>query len=129
VENSLDVIALERTDMYHGLYHVLGGVLSPMDGIGPDQLRIALLISRIEARAAEKLPTELIMATNQSLEGEATVSYIAQQLQPFASSGMLTISRIARGLPMGSDIEYADPTTLARALEGRNTVPYGDSSR
>jgi recombination protein RecR len=128
VEGSLDVIALEKTGMYHGLYHVLGGALSPMDGIGPDQLRIGLLINRIETRAAAGDQTELIMATNPSLEGEATASYISKELQKLVSSGQLTISRIARGLPMGSDIEYADPTTLARALEGRNTVPHGNSS-
>ena len=126
VENSLDVIALEAASAYKGLYHVLGGVLSPMDGIGPDQLRIALLMHRIETRTAADKPTELIMATNQSLEGEATTSYIVQELQSHVASGKLSISRIARGLPMGSDIEYADPTTLARALEGRNTVPHAD---
>ncbi|HSI20534.1 MAG TPA: recombination mediator RecR [Verrucomicrobiae bacterium] len=127
VEGSLDVIALEKAGSYHGLYHVLGGVLSPMDGIGPDQLRISLLVHRIETRANAGEQTEIIMATNLSLEGEATASYIAKELQSFVSGGTLKLSRIARGLPMGSDIEYADPTTLARALEGRNTVPYGDS--
>jgi recombination protein RecR len=129
VEGSLDVIALEKTGTYHGLYHVLGGVLSPMDGIGPDQLRISSLTNRIETRTAAGEATELIMATNPSLEGEATASYIAKELQQSVSGGKLTISRIARGLPMGSDIEYADPTTLARALEGRNTVPYGESTK
>lgn len=128
VEGSLDVIALENAGTYRGLYHVLGGVLSPMDGIGPDQLRISLLIHRIETRAKSGEKTELIMATNPSLEGEATASYVARELQPYTEAEQLTISRIARGLPMGSDIEYADPTTLARALEGRNTVQYGDSS-
>lgn len=129
VEGSLDVIALERAGTYTGLYHVLGGVLSPMDGIGPDQLRIKLLEQRIAARAEKNEKTELIMATNPSLEGEATASYVAKELQPFVLNGTLSISRIARGLPMGSDIEYADPTTLARALEGRNMVPYGDPHR
>lgn len=128
VEHSLDVIALEKAGMYHGLYHVLGGVLSPMDGIGPDQLRIASLIHRIESRAKAGDQTELIIATNPSLEGEATASYIVKDLQPLVQSSVLTISRIARGLPMGSDIEYADPTTLARALEGRNTVPHVESN-
>lgn len=127
VEGSLDVIALEKAGTYSGLYHVLGGVLSPMDGIGPDQLRINLLKNRIETRDAEEEKTELILATNPSLEGEATASYISKELQAFVANGRLSISRIARGLPMGSDIEYADPTTLARALEGRNTVPYGDT--
>jgi recombination protein RecR len=128
VENSLDVIALEKSGSFNGLYHVLGGVLSPMDGIGPDQLRISSLVHRIEMRSEANEKTELILATNPSLEGEATAAYITQQLQAFADKGTLTISRIARGLPMGSDIEYADPTTLARALEGRNTVQYGDAS-
>lgn len=123
VESSLDVIALEKAGSYHGLYHVLGGVLSPMDGIGPDQLRIALLTHRIETRAAAGEVTELIIACNPSLEGEATAAYITQQL---AHTEKLTISRIARGLPMGSDIEYADPSTLARALEGRNEVTYAN---
>jgi recombination protein RecR len=126
VEGPLDVIALEKASSYQGLYHVLGGVLSPMDGIGPDQLRIKLLTHRIETRAATGEKTELILATNPSLEGEATASYLSQQLEPFVTQQLLTISRIARGLPMGSDIEYADPTTLARALEGRNTVLYAD---
>ncbi len=129
VEGSLDVIALEKAGSYRGLYHVLGGVLSPMDGIGPDQLRIALLVHRIEARVGKGEGTEVILATNPSLEGEATASYISQQLQSLTDSNLLTISRIARGLPMGSDIEYADPTTLARALEGRNSVHYADHSR
>lgn len=128
VEGPLDVIALEKAGSYRGLYHVLGGALSPMDGIGPDQLRIKLLTHRIETRAAAGEKTELILATNPSLEGEATASYLSQQLQSFVEQNLLTMSRIARGLPMGSDIEYADPTTLARALEGRNTVRYADSA-
>jgi recombination protein RecR len=126
VESSLDVIAFEKAGGYHGMYHVLGGVLSPMDGIGPDQLRIRLLVERLSVRA-EGVQSEIIIATNPSLEGEATATYVAQELQPLVAAGTLTISRIARGLPMGSDIEYADPTTLARALEGRNAIPYGDS--
>lgn len=129
VEGSLDVIALEKAGSYQGLYHVLGGVLSPMDGIGPDQLRIGLLKQRVEERADKGEKTELIIATNPSLEGEATASYLAKELQAFVSDGTLELSRIARGLPMGSDIEYADPTTLARALEGRNTVPHADDHR
>jgi recombination protein RecR len=128
VEGSLDVIALEKSASYRGLYHVLGGVLSPMDGIGPDQLRIALLVHRIEALAEAGEVAEVILATNPSLEGEATAAYLSQQLQPFVDRSKLSVSRIARGLPMGSDIEYADPTTLARALEGRNSVHYADST-
>jgi recombination protein RecR len=122
VEGPLDVVALERTGLYHGLYHVLGGVLSPMDGIGPDQLRIQLLHNRLTERVDTEKSTELIMATNPSLEGEATASYLMQRFQPFIQKNLLTVTRIARGLPMGSDIEYADPTTLARALEGRNNL-------
>lgn len=126
VEGPLDVIALEKAGSYLGLYHVLGGALSPMDGIGPDQLRIQLLTHRIETRVAAGDKTELILATNPSLEGEATASYLSHQLQPFVDQKLLSMSRIARGLPMGSDIEYADPTTLARALEGRNAVQYAE---
>lgn len=122
VEGSLDVIALENTGLYRGRYHVLGGVLSPMDGIGPDQLRIRLLEERLEERATAQEKTELILATNPSLEGEATANYLTQRFQPFTNQEQLAITRIARGLPMGSDIEYADPTTLARALEGRNNL-------
>lgn len=120
VEGSLDVIALENTGLYHNRYHVLGGVLSPMDGIGPDQLRIDLLEKRLQELASAKTEAELILATNPSLEGEATATYLTQRFQDLTDAKLLKITRIARGLPMGSDIEYADPTTLARALEGRN---------
>ena len=116
VEGPLDVIALEKTGSFHGLYHVLGGALSPIDGIGPDQLRIHLLKERVDVRTGAM---EIILATNPSLEGEATAMYISQLLEP---ADDLTVSRIARGLPMGSDVEYADPTTLLRALEGRKTI-------
>lgn len=122
VEGSLDVIALERTDVIHGRYQVLGGVLSPMDGIGPEQLRIAILEGRITSRHELGEKTELIIATNPSLEGEATAVYLTKRFAPFLEAGTLQITRIARGLPMGSDIEYADPSTLARALEGRNNL-------
>lgn len=121
VQGPLDVIALERTGQYKGLYHVLGGALSPIDGIGPDQLRIGLLKHRLES-ATEAEPVELIIATNPSLEGEATATYLVQLLESEVEAKHVTITRIARGLPMGSDIEYADPTTLARALEGRNNL-------
>lgn len=121
VSGALDVIALERANLYHGLYHVLGGVLSPIDGVGPEQLRMGLLIKRVQATLQEKAELELIIATNPSLEGEATANYIQQLLEKLdpALCTRLSVTRIARGLPMGSDIEYADPTTLARALEGR----------
>jgi recombination protein RecR len=122
VEGPLDVIALERTGAYHAVYHVLGGVLSPIDGIGPDQLRIRLLEQRVKNRAEEGAVTEIILATNPSLEGEATSMYINQLLQPFIENKQVSVTRIARGLPMGSDLEYADPTTLLRALEGRKTL-------
>ena len=122
VEGPLDVIALERMSSYHGLYHVLGGALSPIDGIGPDQLRVGSLRTRVAARMEEGLPLELIIATNPSLEGEATAAYLQQIFQDRIDSTALQFSRIARGLPMGSDLEYADPTTLLRALEGRKQV-------
>jgi len=122
VEGPLDVIALEKTGSYDGFYHVLGGALSPIDGIGPDQLRIGLLSSRVAEKIAGGGSLELIIATNPSLEGEATSAYISQMFQEQTGQGSLTVSRIARGLPMGSDLEYADPTTLLRALEGRKTV-------
>ena len=122
VEGPLDVIALEKTGSYRGLYHVLGGALSPIDGIGPDQLRIRQLQTRVAAMLGEGVHPELILATNPSLEGEATAMYITQLLQEEADAEKLVISRIARGLPMGSDVEYADPTTLLRALEGRKPI-------
>lgn len=122
VEGPLDVIALERTSSYQGLYHVLGGALSPIDGIGPDQLRVGLLRNRVEEYMRKQQSLELIIATNPSLEGEATAAYLQQLFQEFITSTALQFSRIARGLPMGSDLEYADPTTLLRALEGRKQV-------
>lgn len=122
VEGPLDVIAIEKTGLYQGYYHVLGGALSPIDGIGPDQLRFALLQHRIETRVEAGQATELIIATNPSLEGEATAAYVLRMSEPFIAKKLVTLSRIARGLPMGSDIEYADPTTLARALEGRHQL-------
>ena len=122
VEGPLDVIALEKTGAYSGFYHVLGGALSPIDGIGPDQLRMRLLQSRVEKRVSEGHSTEIIIATNPSLEGEATAAYIFQEMAPFIEQGKIVVSRIARGLPMGSDVEYADPTTLLRAMEGRKIV-------
>lgn len=113
VEEPLDVIALEKTNMFHGLYHVLGGVISPIDGVGPDQLSIKSLIKRVKNTGV----TELIIATNPTTEGEATALYIQKQL-PAAT----TITRLARGLPIGSDLEYADQITLGRALEGRQIL-------
>jgi len=114
VEEPLDVLAIERTREYKGLYHVLHGVISPMDGIGPEDLRIRELIDRV----AESGAKELILATNPSLEGENTAMYIQRKL----SASGLRITRLARGLPMGGDLEYADEVTLARALEGRREM-------
>ena len=114
VEEPLDVLAIERTGEYRGLYHVLHGAISPVEGIGPDDLRIAELVGR--ARVAGV--TEVILATNTSLEGEATAMYIQRQLLPLE----LRVTRLARGLPVGGDLEYADAITLARALEGRQEM-------
>ncbi len=114
VEDPLDVIALERTGSYRGLYHVLHGTISPMEGIGPDRLRIKELVARVRLEEVE----EVILATNPNLEGEATAMYIARLLVPTG----VKVTRLARGLPVGSDLEYADEITLARALEGRREV-------
>lgn len=111
VSEPLDVVALEKSGSYKGLYHVLGGVISPVDGIGPDDLFIAQLVTRLKEEAAK----ELIIATNPNLEGEATALYIQKLVQPIN----IKITRIARGLPVGGDLEYADEITLSRALEGR----------
>lgn len=108
--DSKDVIALEKTREYQGLYHVIGGVISPMDGIGPEQLHIQQLIQRVSQEKTQ----EVILAINPSVEGETTTLYIGQLLKPFTK-----VTRIAFGLPMGGDLEYADEVTLARALEGR----------
>ena len=113
VEEPFDVVAVEKTGLYEGVYHVLGGVISPMDGIGPDRLQIASLVARVEAGGID----EVILATNPSLEGESTAMYIRQRL---ASSGV-KLTRLARGLPVGGDLEYADQVTLGRALQGRQS--------
>ncbi|WP_348539874.1 MULTISPECIES: recombination mediator RecR [Spirulina sp. CCY15215] len=113
VADSRDVIALEKTREYHGAYHVLGGVISPMDGVGPDLLNIQPLIRR----ASQTEVQETILAISPSIEGETTTLYIAQLLKPFVK-----VTQIAFGLPMGGDLEYADEVTLARALEGRREL-------
>jgi recombination protein RecR len=113
VEEPFDVVAIEKTGLYQGLYHVLGGVISPIDGIGPERLEIASLIQRVNDGGVE----EVILATNPSLEGESTAMYIRQQLEPTR----VTLTRLARGLPVGGDLEYADQITLGRALQGRQT--------
>lgn len=116
VEEPLDIIALEKTKQYHGTYHVLGGAMSPIDGIGPEQLHIPELIKRIKADAV----VEVILATNASVEGESTALYIQRQIE---DAGLdLTITRLARGIPVGVDLEYADLITLTHALEGRRKL-------
>jgi recombination protein RecR len=147
VEESSDLLALERTGEYRGVYHVLGGVISPLDGVGPDDLRVHELASRIDPSfddtsaeteaeeaaspnvspsASETDPdvTEVILAVNPNVEGDTTAYYISQLLEPFE----VEVTRIARGLPIGGDLEYADEATLSRALEGRGGVEDGDRS-
>ena len=114
VEEPNDLLALERTGEFKGRYHVLLGALSPLDGIGPEDLRVRELLARLEAQGVE----ELILATNPSVEGEATAIYLAKLLKPLA----VRITRIARGLPVGGDLEYADQVTLTKALEGRRDM-------
>jgi recombination protein RecR len=119
VEEPLDVLALERTGEFKGLYHVLHGAISPIDGIGPDRLKIRELLARAdEAKQAGEPLTEVILATNPTLEGEATAMYLAERLEDVVG----VVSRIARGLPVGGDLEYADEVTLIRALQGRRAV-------
>lgn len=115
VEEPLDVLALERTREYHGLYHVLHGAISPVEGIGPDDLRIRELLGRVERDPGIK---EIVLATNPNLEGEATAMYLERLIKPLG----IRLTRLARGLPMGGDLEYADEVTLTRALEGRREV-------
>lgn len=114
VEEALDVLALERTDGFQGKYHVLQGVLSPIEGIGPDDLKIKQLIARV-AKGEIK---EVILATNPSMEGDATALYLRQHLEPLG----VKVTRLARGLPVGGDLEYADQNTLLRALSGRQEL-------
>ncbi|HEY4439016.1 MAG TPA: recombination mediator RecR [Candidatus Elarobacter sp.] len=114
VAEAKDVFAIERTSAYHGRYHVLGGLISPMDGIGPSQLRVRELVDRV----ASERPTEIIVATNPNAEGEATALYLSRLLAP---SGV-DVTRLAYGLPIGGDLDYADENTLARAIEGRRTL-------
>ena len=111
VEEANDVVALEKINQYKGLYHVLGGVLSPLDGIGPEDLKVKELLSRLK----DKQIKEVILATNPSTEGEATAIYLSKLIKPLG----MKVTRIARGLPAGGELEYADQTTLANALEGR----------
>jgi recombination protein RecR len=114
VEEPKDVVAIERTREFRGRYHVLGGAISPIDGVGPDDLRIRELLARLRDGAV----TELILATDPNLEGEATATYLARMLRPMG----LTVTRLASGLPVGGDLEYADEVTLGRAFSGRRRV-------
>ena len=114
VEEPLDVIALERTDAFKGKYHVLQGVLSPIEGIGPEDIKIKELLERVK----QGIIKEVILATNPSMEGDATAMYLQRQLQPFG----VHVTRLARGLPVGGDLEYADQNTLLRALTGRQDM-------
>jgi recombination protein RecR len=119
VEEPLDVLALERTGEFKGLYHVLHGAISPIDGIGPDRLRIRELLGRVEEAFAAGEPfEEVILATNPTLEGEATAMFLDERLD--GRVGL--VSRIARGIPVGGDLEYADEVTLIRALQGRRAI-------
>ncbi len=110
VEDSRDVVAIEKTGRFHGLYHILGGVLSPLDGIGPDQLHVATLLARLEGIG------EVILALNPSVEGETTALYLARLLEERS----IRVTRLARGIPVGGDLEYIDELTLGRALEERH---------
>jgi recombination protein RecR len=114
VEEPNDLLAMERTGEYRGHYHVLLGALSPLDGIGPDELKVRELLQRLEADRVR----EVILATNPNVEGDATAIYLAKLLRPLG----LRVTRIARGLPVGGDLEYADEVTLTRALEGRKEM-------
>jgi recombination protein RecR len=114
VQDPRDVMAMERTREYNGLYHVLHGAISPIEGIGPDELKIPELLKRLEDETVQ----ELILATNPNIEGEATAMYLAKLVKPFG----LRVTRIAHGLPVGGDLEYADEVTLTKALEGRREL-------
>jgi recombination protein RecR len=114
VEDARDIVAVEKTGEFHGRYHVLLGAISPIEGIGPDQLKVKELLTRLDPEHVK----EVILCTNPNVEGEATALYLARLLQPLG----LTVTRIASGLPVGGDLEYADELTLGRALEGRREV-------
>ena len=114
VEDPRDVMAFERTREYRGVYHVLHGVISPLDGVGPEQLKLKELMARLSSGEIK----EIIMATNPTVEGEATASYISRLVKPMG----IKVTRLAYGIPVGGDLEYADEYTLARALEGRNEI-------
>ena len=117
VEEARDIVAVERTGEFRGRYHVLGGAISPIDGVGPDQLRVTELLGRLEPESV----AEVILATNPNIEGEATAMYLARLLGPLG----IVVTRIASGLPVGGDLEYADELTLGRAFEGRRRLAGG----
>lgn len=114
VEEPLDLLAIERSGRYHGLYHVLHGAISPVEGVGPEDIKAHELLARLRAGGV----AEVLLATNPNMEGEATAMYLVRLIRPLG----LRVTRLARGLPMGGDLEYADEITLARALEGRSPV-------
>lgn len=118
VEQPLDILAIEKSNAYKGLYHVLHGAISPLDNIGPDQLHIYDLLPRLK----NGIITELILATNPTMEGEATAMFIRKIVGESKSGNSITITRLGRGLPTGADLEYADETTLSKAFEGRRKV-------
>ncbi len=122
VEEPLDVLALERTGAFRGRYHVLHGAISPMDGIGPERLRVRELLDVAARRCTDGAPfEEVILATNPTLEGEATAMYLAERL----AADVRSVTRIARGIPVGGDLEYADEVTLVRAMQGRRELEVG----
>jgi recombination protein RecR len=118
VEQPIDVVAIERAGIFRGLYHVLGGALSPLDGTGPDDLRVKELLRRVAGGEGKPTVTEIILATNPTVAGESTAMYVSRLLAPHG----VRVTRIARGVPVGSDLEYSDQVTLARALEGRKEM-------
>ena len=120
VQEPPDIVAIEKTREFNGLYHVLQGAISPIEGVGPDDLRVAELLERIRGPADGREPVrEVIVATNPNVEGEATAMYLARLLTPLE----VTVTRLASGLPVGGDLEYADEVTLGKALEGRRRMP------
>jgi recombination protein RecR len=118
VEDPRDMAAYERTKEYRGLYHILHGAISPVNGVGPNDLTIGALLGRLKSENAGDIVKEIILATNPNVEGEATAMYIARLLKPLG----LTVTRIAHGVPVGGDLEYVDEITLSRALEGRREI-------
>jgi recombination protein RecR len=118
VEQPVDVVAVERTGAFRGRYHVLGGALSPLDGTGPEDLRIKELLARVGGNSGRPPVREVILATNPTVSGESTALYLSRLLAPHG----IAVTRIARGVPVGSDLEYSDQMTLARALEGRKEM-------